>query len=261
VIVILLVTPGTFANIRLISSLTYEYRVLPGRDYSGKLVLANTGSETAVVKLYLKDYRFDAEGHTYFLKPGTIKRSNADWIKLSKNMISIPGGANKEIYYNVEVPVNDQLKGTYWSLLMVEPLCKEAQEPISVKNDYMIGINQHFRYGVQIVADVADTGKSNLKFKNPRVTKKDKLYIFEVDCINKGERWLKPEVWLDVYNNKGEKIDRYYGSKLRIYPTTSVCQRFELDNIKPGNYKTVLIADNGDSAVFGSRYDLKIAKD
>ncbi len=259
-VIILLVTPGTYANIRLISNLTHEYRALPGEKYSGKLVIANNGSETAVVKLYLKDYRFDAEGHTYFLQPGTIKRSNADWIKLSKNIISIPGKACKKIYYNVEIPCNNQITGTYWSMLMVEPHCGEAQKPLSVNKDYMIGINQNFRYGIQIVADATNTAKNNLKFENPRITKKDEHYIFEVDFINKGERWLTPEVWLDIYNNKGEKINRYYGRKLRIYPTTSVCQQIELDNIKPGSYKTVLIADNGDNAVFGSRYDLEIAK-
>jgi len=260
ILLLLTLTPVACANVILNSSLTHKYNVAKGGEYNGKLVVANIGSETVAVKLFKRDYLFNAEGYSSYLQPGTLQRSNSRWIEINRSQVYIPGGAEKEIAYNIKVPLRNELTGTYWSIIIVEPVSTDAHKPFTVDKEKEIGVQQHFRYGVQIVTNIGNSGKCNLQFKNPGIIKNDEHYAFLIDCINKGDRWLTPLVWLELYTYKGEKINRYYGQELRIYPGTSVCQQIKLDNIKPGEYKAVLIADGGNSAVFGSRYNLEISQ-
>ncbi len=259
ILFLLILTPVACANVILNSSLTHKYNVARGGKYNGKIVVANTGSEIVAVKLFKRDYLFNAKGYSSYLQPGTLQRSNGRWIEINRGQVYIPAGAEKEITYSIKVPLGNELTGTYWSMIIVEPVSTDIYKPLTVNKEKEIGVQQHFRYGVQIVTSIGNSGKCNLQFKNPKIIKKNKDYTFLIDCINRGERWLIPLVWLDVYNND-KKINRYYGQKLRIYPGTSVCQQIKIGSIKPGKYKAVLIADGGSSAVFGSRYNLEISQ-
>jgi len=48
------------------------------------------------------------------------------------------------------------------------------------------------------------------------------------------------------------------GGKFRIYPGCSVRHKIDLKDVPKGRYKALIVADNGDENIFGSRWNLEI---
>ncbi len=257
---LLFLTINTSARVRLNSSLTREYNVRKGEKYNDQFVLVNTGEEDEVIDLYIKDYSFNAEGQSFYLKPGKLTRSNSSWIELSSDKVILPGGVKRKISYKLNIPDKKNLKGTYWSLLMVEPQKSNIFQPLTVNKEENFNIRQNFRYGIQIITHIGNSGKSELKFTDPKIIKDREEYTFCIDCHNIGERWLRPKIRLALYSLKGKKIKEFYGRKMRLFPGTSIRQKIEMTGLKADNYKAILIADGGNNQVFGSRYELELQK-
>ncbi len=79
------------------------------------------------------------------------------------------------INYTVTVPQADSLKGTYWSVLMIEPIPKASPE---AGGERTIGITAVTRYAFQIITHIEDTGLRKLRFFDPAVSMEDSSRIF-----------------------------------------------------------------------------------
>jgi len=145
-------------------------------------------------------------------------------------------------------------------MLMVEILGKgypeAARQPEEGK--VQMGIKQVMRYGVQIVTHIGNTGSHKLKFIGTKLLAKEGGGRFlQVDMENIGERWLRPEVWLNLYDEEGRYIGKFESAGMRIYPGTSVRHRIDLSDVPRGKYKALLVADAGGDYIFGAQYTLK----
>ncbi len=131
----------------------------PGRSYDGTIDVANPSKAPQEIKVYQTDYLFFADGTRSYGEPGSIQRSNARWLTLSPLQTVIPAGESVTLRFTVQVPSDQTLRGTYWSVIMVEPVPPNAPE--SSRNDSpmpTLGIRQVVRYAVQVITSVADTG-------------------------------------------------------------------------------------------------------
>jgi hypothetical protein len=121
-----------------------------------------------------------------------------------------------------------------------------------------LGINQVFRYGIQIVTHIGDTGQRKLQFLDTKLLREGDTRILEVDLENTGERWLRPALWTEIYDTTGTYVGKFEAGTLRIYPGTSVRYKVDLTKVQKGNYKAVVIADCGADDVFGATYSLSV---
>lgn len=244
----------------LVGELTRQYNVTPGGSYSGLLTLVNSGESPGSARIYQTDYRFNADGLSYYDPPGLLPRSNAKWIRVGAGLITVPPKETVKIPFKISVPNDQTLIGSFWSVIMVAPVAKHPlQATENQATQTRIGMGSEMRYAVQIVTDIGQTGQRKLSFTQPKLVGKDKDREFRLDLVNTGQCWLSPMVWLDLYNSKGVLVGRYKGEKMRIYPGCSVRQRIRLGAINPGDYQAMFFADNGDKHVFGARYTLKVA--
>jgi hypothetical protein len=99
-------------GIRVIGELTQEKSVSCGSKYSGSLLIKNTGDTACKVRIYQTDYLFYANGTNIYGNPGGAPLSNAKWITLSSNYITVPVNETATVNYSVEVPPNKELRGT-----------------------------------------------------------------------------------------------------------------------------------------------------
>ncbi len=231
---------------------------LAGISVVGSLVRnrsVNSGESICHAKIYQNDYLFYADGNNNYGKPGNTSRSNAGWISLSPNQLSIPPKDTASVYYKVQVPESPDLKGTYWSVVMVEETSAESKEG-NKKNT--LSLKTVVRYAVQIVTNISDTGISKIEFSDKKLIQKDGKKILQIDIRNTGERKLRPYVWVQLYNKSGIDIGRFESSRSRIYPDCSVRHKIDLTDVSKGQYKALVVVDNGDEHVFGGQYDLKI---
>jgi hypothetical protein len=240
-----------------VGTLTLESDVLPGQTYRGTFSLINTDSVPRTAVIYQTDYTFRSDGSNRFDDPGLEPRSNARWISFSPHQIEVPPLQSATISYEVRVPADSALHGTYWSMLMVEQADNDSGFPTRLRR-HQTEVRQMVRYGVQCVTQISGTGKTQLSFTGTRlVSDEGQGTELQVDVENVGERWLSPTAWMELYDSDGRQVGRFESEKKRIFPGTSVRFRIGLGEMPSGKYKALVVLDSGDQNVFGAKYDLE----
>lgn len=248
------------AAIHIEGSLYQEKNTAPGAVYRGTIAIRNSGATPVQTKLYRTDYIFAADGSNQYGEPGHLPRSNGAWLRLSQEQLTIPAQGVASVQYEVSVPVDDKLKGSYWSMIMIEPLsAAESRDEAAIrKGQSRTALTAVTRYGIQIASDIGDTGKRELRFSNPRLVQGKDGKFLAVDVGNTGERSLNPQISLDLNGAQGAAVKKITGSRQRLYPASSA--RFQLDvtAIPAGTYRALVTADAGGDDVFGSEFELTI---
>ena len=231
---------------------SHEFTTVPGGVYKKSIKLKNMGRTAQEIKIYMEDYMFNAGGRSNFTAARLRKNplSNSQWIKFSPNRLVLAPGAERVINYTMRVP-RRRLTGTYWSALVIEPVAASSLESTRKHyNDKKVHMNiqQVARHAVQIVAQMGDTGKANIQFKHPVMKKESGKRTFSLDAYNVGTRWIKPDVWLDVYNQQGGFVGKFKGDGSRIYPRTSVTLPVDISRLRSGKYKGLFVVDGGSNS-------------
>lgn len=248
------------AGVVLIGGLSREAKVQPGAKISGIIYLRNVTAEPVEVKVSLADYLFSADGKSSYDPPGSHPRSNATWVVLSPSRLTIQPEVTASVSYTIQAP-KDGLSGTYWSVVLVEPVPKSDPEYLATKKDQVsLGIRTVNRYAVLLATDIGETGNEKVAFLDKQLLIKENERILQVDVANIGERQLRPAVWVELYDQQASLVGRFEGLLYRIYPGCSVRYQFPLSGVPAGRYQALFVVDNGGSGVFGAQYVLEIPK-
>ncbi len=245
-------------SLNVVGDLSHVFTLDPGGKARGEILLENQGDSDGEVKVYLQDYLHYADGRNLFQKAGGLPRSNASWISATPNQATIPAKGTLKISYSLAVPADPSLKGTYWSVLVVEPVPKTLLTPKAPQDEVNLQVLTVTRFAVQMITTIGRTGATSLRFSDRRLVKEEKHRLLELDVENAGERLLSPHVWAELFNTQGQPAGQVDGSRHRIYPGCSSRFQLDLSALPPGEYKAVVVADNGDENVFGANYTLEL---
>jgi len=242
------------AQLSIEGGLTHEFVVQPGQTCSGQIVVTgNTGARTEI-EITQTDYLFLADGRNAYGEPGTMARSNANWIKLFLPLGTLAPGESLSIPYTIDVPDDPSLVGTYWSMVMAAAVLP----PSEATAEGEVGIQQVIRYGIQIVTHIGDSGERRIRIVNPRLLRKDEGPVLQIDIENTGERWVRPIAWSELYDEEGTSVGRFESFQQRIFPNCSVRHLFVLSEVPSGEYEVLVVFDNGDRYVWGAQYALDL---
>ncbi len=256
----LLIPIASEAAVSVVGGLSHERALEIGKTYQGTIFIKNHGDAPEEVRVYQTDYLFFFDGRNLYGEPGETVRSNALWITFSPRRLRVPAKGRSAVNYTIRVPDDESLTGTYWSMMMVEGMGKPPEAVEEEKGKIKLGMRQVMRYGIQMVTHIGDTGVRELKFLKTKLLKEEKERILQVDIENIGERWLRPFLWAELYDEEGTYIGRFEGGRLRIYPGTSVRFKVDLSEVPKGIYKALVVADCGGDDVFGATYTLRFEK-
>ena len=243
------------AGFEIIGSLTNKYSARKGEKYSAEIKIHNTGKEQQEVQIYQRDYLFNYKGDSFYNAPGSNQRSNAKWIQYGPKTLILKGEETRNVHFEVTVPANDTLVGTYWSVLMVEGVT-----PPDPNAKGQLKIRTTVRYAVQIVTTIGQTGTGLLEFQHPVLSKKNNQSFFDVVLLNTGQRLISPKISMEIFDvETGKSVKVIKIPRKNIYPTTSFQCRFPLEGLPSSkNYQAVIVADGSGDDVFGLEYTLKL---
>lgn len=270
------------AEVIIEGKLIREKSVQPGETYQVYIQIKNNGTRPAQIKIYQTDYLFSYQGWCRYPEPaGQIERSNGNWINFTPSLLVIPPRENSTINCTIHVPSDYSLKGTYWSMLMIEEMIPDdeinhSNTPDPQTTDSTLNIQQIMRYGIQLISNIGDSGTRDLKILDQKlilsppsennkdnneenlIEKREEEYVLQLDIENTGERLLRPLAWVELYDQQGSFIGRYEGGKFIIFPENSVRYKINLKNLLSQEYKALVILDNGDENIWGSQFTLSI---
>lgn len=200
--------------------------------------------------IYLTDYRQDLT-ETFYDAPNTTPRSNASWITIGTSEFTVPANSNRTIPFELSVPNNPELVGSYWSLVMVEP-----QAVNQVTSEGLTIVN---RYAVSVITTLPG-GDSDFSFQNPVFDfNSSQVPQFTIDIINTGTKIADTQVYLDIFSQSGDELGRIDAGEVRFRPENPRQLNFDFSNLEgldEGIYTALLIVDAGADNLFGARYSL-----
>ena len=247
------------AAITVDGDLSQTIIIEPGNTQEGIIMLRNLSNASAEVRVYQTDYSFSSNGQTDYSNPGENPRSNAGWLFIQPTRLTISPLSRSPVYYTVKVPDNQELSGTFWSVVMIEEIPPGSKESNRQQTDKRVGLSAIMRYGVQIITEIGDTGTTSLKFLDKKLVINDVgNKSFQIDIENNGEKWYMPDLWIELYDSNGNNVGRIEAPKKRIFPGCSVRHLMDISSLKAGKYKMIVIADTGNENVFGAEYDLEL---
>lgn len=247
------------ASIVVLNGLTHSYKVENGRVYKGKISIENTGKAPQNVKIFLQDFSYQSDGTIYYTAPHTNEKSNTDWIKLNTNLVSLKGKEKTELQYEITVPDKIAQSGTYWSVIIVEPV-----EDIKPSNNSMgVNITSIVRYAIQVITDYhTEDIKPSLKFESVKIDKEEKQRIVKIGIANNGDIYCKPIASIEIYNRKtGEKVGTYSSLPMGLLPKTSKSFTIDISTLPQDKYNAVIITTDEDENIFALNVELEVKND
>lgn len=260
-ILVALATPS-WSQVSVVGDLSQMKEARPGETYDGVILVKNDTPEIQEAKVYQHDYSFHFSGTNTYGDPGSSVRSNARWIAFSPAFVTLPPNATVAVNFTVSVPRDTTgiYHGTYWSMLMVEGVRRgsaESSRPGQTRTE--MGISQTIRYGIQIATSIAGTGAPNVNFIDSKLLNKDDgSRILQVDVENSGDRYMRPEAYVELFDEYGLSRGRYSTPTYRLYPGTSVRYVFDISSAPKGTYKALVVVDAGGDEAFAAQYTLQL---
>lgn len=247
------------AGIVILNGLTHSYQIENGKIYKGKISIENTGNSPRNVKLFLQDFGYQADGTIHYTALHTNKRTNGDWIKLNTNLVTLKGKEKTEVFYEITVPTQPIDPGSYWSVIIVEPL--DDIKPSDQKSG--VSITSIVRYAIQVITDYeTEKAKPDLKFESVKVEKQEGRQTVHIAIANKGNIYCKPTASIEIYNRKtGEKIGTYSSLTMGLLPDTSKTFQIDISKVPAGKYNATIMTTDEDENAFALNVELEVKND
>lgn len=264
---LLVPVPGVAQDVQVTSPFIQQATLAPGETTTGSIEVENVTRESQRVRIYQRDYHFSHDGRRRYDEPGTRPRSNAEWTSVTPNVLVLEPEQTATVSYTVSVPsapavdsLSPPLRGTYWSAILVEPVPSDDEAVASISEDEaQVGIRQTFRFAVQVVTHIGETGKPKVDIPEASLVEATRgPRHLHVALKNTGTRGIRPDVRLEVYDEEGALAGEFEGESYIMYPSTSVRQRFPVGELGEGPYTALLVVDAGDGHVFGTQITLEL---
>jgi hypothetical protein len=202
-----------------------------GEHTNGTLLIHNTSSEQANIKVYWEDFEYKApyDGTKEFLPAGTSPISASQWVSFSPQTFSLPAFGQQRIDYTVSVP--SVIQEGHYGVLFFE---RSSDLPTSDA-----GVTLVTRVGCLFFIEPKDKNKT-AALQNFAL----KANGFTADFVNQGNVILLPHTTYYIMRQDGMVLLRGESKKLYVPPGASAPFEISLKkNLDPGQYTMVVNSD------------------
>ena len=242
--------------------LTKVFNLAHGETATEYINIHNPENKQLQVKITQADYLYNAADENWYLEAGKFNRSNANWISVSQN-ISLNVYESISLPVHISIPNDNKLIGSYWSVIFIENSEPPSTEHLEQQTENILFA---YRYAIQIVSNIKETGTIDIGFKNFAVgtinqTTQNIVYF---DLKNNGTQWINASLKIDIFDNNTNFIGTFYANNQRVYPGLEKRISIPLIPLKstdkgvPVTYYAILVADCGNNKIFGHQFSFSI---
>ncbi len=240
-----------------------ELNLRPGEKYTGSIQISNDSEEIAYLKISLGDWRQVGENEQY-LEVGGVEHSISQWMQISPFHLAIRSGDWGNVHYEIKVPDNPKLSGSYWGIIFVEEEKRQSTVPAANKSKSNLGINIVFRHGIKIYTTFPDTDKSKAEFVAAETVPTDNGGLdFVATLENQGNTYLRPFVWLELRDESGATVQKVNHHRQTVLPGIKRNYKFALHELdmKPGRYTALIIADYNAPLLIAAQAEIDVVEE
>lgn len=118
----------------------------PGTTVTQALTFSNTTEAPFTARASIKDWERDSLGRKFYVDPGTLTRSNSEWITLSASTLSLAPGQTQEVMLTMAVPADAPGQLTHSMVFFTQTKAQQA----AATNARQLGVNVLLELGVQV---------------------------------------------------------------------------------------------------------------
>jgi hypothetical protein len=227
-----------------------EFEICPGDKFTGAIPLKNTSEAPVSLRIYLGDWvRIPGQGDYAPVEGVTNEpRSLIAWMTFTPDSMTLQPGEKRNITYEVNVPDDWTLEGSYWDLVFIEGIpTEEASAAPSASEQVAIGINTVFRYAIHVFATIQDTEIRAATFTTLNMEAMEGGFKATARFQNNGNTFIRPKVWVELHDAAGEVVFTQDHPEQTVLPESTRDFAFELKDltIPSGEYLVLIMADYG----------------
>lgn len=211
-----------------ISPLSYDLKIDPGGEETGKIYIENTSEDDVTVSAEFSDFFVDDAGNYIFSDDKAIRNEKLrpylmkDWISLNENNFSLKKGEYKVLEYKIKAPA-DAIIGGHYGVIFLRTNCMVEKDNAVVATDKS-SICVTGRVGTMLLMQVGGDAVKKGALKEldiPRLSWEDESKL-RMEIENVGNTHFKPEGNVEIKNIWGQKISDFPIGDRTILPTTSI---------------------------------------
>lgn len=238
----------------------FELNLRPGDEYFGSVRVWNNELDPVDIRIYPGDWLQTPIGEQY-LDVGEVPNSMTEWMHVSPDHMTIPGGGSSEIYFQIKVPDDPELTGSYWGIFFVEGVPGLSELEPTEDQIPSLGLKIVLRHGIKIYVTIPGTEDKKAKFTTAKtMASEGGGMAFVATLENHGNTYIRPEAWIEIHDWNGNIVYTDDHRTITILPEMERDYTFELGDmgIQPGRYVALIIADYGAVSLVAAQAEIEI---
>ncbi|MCE2982352.1 MAG: hypothetical protein LW832_02180 [Parachlamydia sp.] len=234
--------------------LTNHIEVNPGDQVPVKFQLINSTNTPQTYTLNHYDYSYQANGEVNYLNAGQHSRSNAAWLHMPVRFVTVPPQGESNVFYDILVPNDPSLSGSYWSVFLIEP---RNTLPLHTNSNEGFNLEVKIRYAYQVVTTIKG-GTSKIEIEGFELDHIEFDPFLAFNIKNSGTLFLSPLMLVKLYDQKGQLAHTVQTQTQKILPGCSVRYYVPVKGIPSGPYSALIFLDDKQNNVFCYRLNVSI---
>ncbi len=238
----------------------FELTLMPGDEYFGSVRVWNNEPEPVDIRIYPGDWLQTPDGEQY-LDVGEVSNSMTEWMLVTPDHMTIPGGGSSELYFQIKVPDDPELTGSYWGIFFVEGVPGLSEFEPTEDQIPSLGLKIVLRHGIKVYVTIPGTEEKKAKFTTAKtIAVEGGGMVFVATLENHGNTYIRPEAWIEIHDWNGNIVYAEEHRTITILPEMGRDFKFELRDlgIQPGRYVALIIADYGAVSLVAAQAEIEI---
>lgn len=257
IMLLLLCVTGVEAQEVSVSPARLFFTGTAGQTYTQQLLIHNTGSEKAIFRSGMMDWRRDSLGNKIYSPSGTLPSSNATWVEVAPNIIEIEAGAKKEVRITLHVPEKSSDTPRLTNSMLFLTQVNAQRSKVATPGKTSVGILIKLEFGIHVYYTPSQNQKKDVSFtamylEHKRNANRPKRLAIKVK--NTGEVVTDGFLRLELTAKSTGKELKVPAKAISMLPGDEQVIYQELSEDMKGDYLAVALLDSGEEN------SLKVAK-